>query len=173
LFPQARLWAIEQRQPSATPFRSASLGTALRWAAALPVIDAFEAQLGQVATLLRERAASIERMLASASALVPIGGSRRRGAGWSDQTSIFTFALRDPADPGRLLPVSELRLFHERLARRGVLLGQPVALGAFGGLRIAIGARDLLDDPNGEGLVRVHDALEEATASPGYFSGDH
>ena len=31
------------------------------------------------------------------------------------------------------------------LALGGVLLGQPVSVGSFGGLRLAIGARDLLE----------------------------
>jgi hypothetical protein len=37
-----------------------------------------------------------------------------------------------------------LRPIYERLAGEGILLGQPVSLGSFGGMRIAIGARDVV-----------------------------
>jgi len=47
---------------------------------------------------------------------------------------------------------------HERLARGGVLLGQPVSLGAFGGLRVAIGARDVVQRALG-GVDRLLEAL--------------
>ena len=63
-------------------------------------------------------------------------------------------------DRARLLSVAELRPAYERLARLGVLFGQPVDLGPFGGLRVAIGAQTLLDG-SGEGdLARVFATLE-------------
>ena len=51
--------------------------------------------------------------------------------------------------------------------RDGILLGQPVDLGSFGGLRIAISARDLLDGRAPGGLDIVRDALADVTASSG------
>jgi hypothetical protein len=95
------------------------------------------------------------------------GGLRPTGSSWADRPSIFTFAVRDPADPTRLLAAAELRPFHERLAQLGVLLGQPVSLGSFGGLRIAIGAQDLLNGCYEDVLARVFAALEQVTL------GDH
>jgi hypothetical protein len=71
--------------------------------------------------------------------------------------------VRDPLDTRRLLSTAQLRPIYERLAHRGILLGQPVDLGTFGGLRIAIGARDLLASPADDGLEAIFAGLEEAT----------
>jgi hypothetical protein len=79
----------------------------------------------------------VERSVASNSALVPIAGLPPAGCSWADQPSIFTFAVRDPNDLTRLLSAAELRPLYERLACEGVLFGQPVSLGSFGGLRVA------------------------------------
>jgi hypothetical protein len=139
----------------------------LRWMAALDTIEAFHLRAGDVAGVLRDLASAVERGLRDIHALVPIAGLQARGAGWADAPSIFTFAVRDPAAPRRLLPAAELRLLYEQLARNGILLGQPVDLGSFGGLRIAIGARDLLDSGAAERLDLVFDALANVTASSG------
>jgi hypothetical protein len=143
------------------------LGTLLRWAASLTEIDAFAQKdaASDLTQILADRTASIERALASNPALVPIRGLQTRGPNWADQPSIFTFAVRDPADHRRRLSAADLRPIHQRLACAGVLFGQPVHLGAFGGLRIAIGARDLAQhaDP---GLARMFAELGHAiTAS--------
>jgi hypothetical protein len=62
-----------------------------------------------------------------------------------------------------MLSAAELRPLYLGLAREGVLLGQPVELGAFGGLRIAVGARDLLPDaPVDGGLPRLFATLRDA-----------
>jgi hypothetical protein len=169
LFPRARLLA-NGGLPPVLP-EAARLGTALRWTAALAVIDAFEPLAAGMTDILSHRGAAIERALASNPALVPVGGLQPRGSGWPP--SIFTFGVRDPLDQRRRLSAAELRPFYEHLAGRAVLLGQPVNLGPFGGLRIAIGARDLLDGHgdggpgNGcsgdGGLARIFAALEEAT----------
>jgi hypothetical protein len=136
----------------------------LRWTAALAAIDAFEPAAAGMARLLSRRAETIEQSLAANPALVPVGGLRPRGAGWADLPSIFTFGIRDPLNPGLLLPVSALRPLYDQLARAGILLGQPVNLGVFGGLRLAIGARDLLTPASdGGGLGRIFTALESAT----------
>jgi hypothetical protein len=68
--------------------------------------------------------------------------------------------------------VERLRLLYDHLARDSILLGQPVDLGSFGGLRIAIGARDLLDGAAPGGLDLVLDALVDTTVSPGAWRRD-
>ena len=170
LFPRERL-ASPPRSGltwSAHAHRDADdLGMILRWMAALDTIEAFHLRAGDVAGVLRDLASAVERGLRDIHALVPIAGLQARGAGWADAPSIFTFAVRDPAAPRRLLPAAELRLLYEQLARNGILLGQPVDLGSFGGLRIAIGARDLLDSGAAERLDLVFDALANVTASSG------
>ena len=143
------------------------LGMILRWIAALETIETLGLRAGDIAGVLRGLASAVERALRDIPALVPIDGLQARGAGWADAPSIFTFAVRDPAAPRRFLPAAELRLLYEQLARDGILLGQPVDLGSFGGLRIAIGARDLLDSGAAERLDLVFDALANVTASSG------
>ena len=161
LFPRARLRA-NQRRPLPS---SAGLGTVLRWIATLPTIDAFEPIATSLTEILSGRITTIERAFASNPMLLQVGGLHRSGsAGWADLPSIFTFGVRDPTDHRRLLSPKELRPLYERLARKGVLLGQPVSLGPFGGLRIAIGARELMDGNGDVGLARIFTALDEATA---------
>jgi hypothetical protein len=181
LFPRARLRA-NGGLPPVLP-EAARLGTALRWTAALAMVDAFEPLAAGMTDILSHRGAAIERALASNPALVPVGGLQPRSSGWP--ASIFTFGVRDPQDQRRLLSAAELRPFYEHLAARAVLLGQPVNLGPFGGLRIAIGARDLLDGHgdggpgtgysgtgySGDGgLAGIFAVLEEAT-TPSYRLG--
>ena len=163
LFPRTRLSAIGPCKLPPAPSQAARMGTALRWTAALTVIDAFEPLAGGMADYLASQTEFIERAIASNPALMPIVGLRPRGGGWADQSSIFTFGVRDPLVRGRLMSEAELRPLHERLARLGVLLGQPVSLGTFGGLRLAIGAANLLDGPGNNGLTRVFAALEDVT----------
>jgi hypothetical protein len=162
LFPRAR---PRQPLPAVLP-AGTRLGTALRWIATLPTIDAFEPVADSIAAILSDRIAVIEQGFVSNPALVPVGGLQPRNSGWANLPSIFVFGMRDPIDRQRLLSTAKLRPFYEWLARRGVLLGQPVSLGRFGGLRIAIGARDLLDGQGDTKLARVFTALQEATASP-------
>ena len=159
LFPRARLLANRQQlRPDGV-----KLGTALRWMATLPAIEAFEPMAANSAEMLASRAAAIEKALQSNPALAPVGGLQPRDtSGWANIPSIFTFGVKDSRDPRRLLSAAELRPLCEHLARAGVLLGQPVSLGSFGGLRIAIGARDLLGGPRGDKLARVFSALEDA-----------
>ena len=183
LFPRARrLQTYLPTHPGAHPAApGAGLGTLLRWTAALAEIDAFEPRAAAAADILADRIAIIRQALADNPALVPVEGlsapsGRPNGEGWADLPSIFTFGVRDPADRGRLLSATELRPLHERLARGGILLGQPVGLGRFGGLRIAMGARDLLEGPQepakppgiakplaSPGLAGLFAALEAAT----------
>ena len=173
LFPRARLAAI-RRQPRTAPGPmiaikgaredDADLGTVLRWTAALEAMEAFGRHEAASAGLLREAGSTVERGLASIPMLVTVGGMPSRGAGWADRSSIFTFAVRDPADARQCLSAAALRPLYERMAGDGVLLGQPVRLGRFGGLRIAVGARDLVDGSLDRGLPRLFDALQDALA---------
>jgi hypothetical protein len=163
LFPRARLSAVARNMLPRALRVPPGLGTTLRWVAALTTIDAFEPAAASIAKNLSRLAAYIEQALASNPALVPIAGLSPRGSGWADLPSIFTFGVRDSMNCGRLLSAAELRPLYEQLALAGVLLGQPVSVGSFGGLRLAIGARDLLSSGDG-GLARVFAALEEVTA---------
>jgi hypothetical protein len=171
LFPLARLGGSGRISIASTSHVPSLPGTALRWTAAIGAIEAFEASGAGVAKVLADRGRTVERGLAANPALAPIGGLPSRGPGWADQPGIFTFAVRDPTDHRRLLSVAELRTLYERLAGFGILLGQPVGLGQFGGLRIAIGAGDLLDDHASARLARVFEALREATVQPPRSAG--
>jgi hypothetical protein len=173
LFPVARLQRQTLTSPphrhmgSHTPTAgSAKVGTVLRWIAAMDTIEAFAPRAADAPNLLRSRAAAIEQGLGANPAVEPVAGLASAGSGWSDSPSIFTFAVRDPADRRRLLSTTALRPLYERLASAGVLLGQPVNLGPFGGLRIAIGARDLLADaPADGGLPLLFGALKDVTGA--------
>ncbi len=164
LFPRVRLPAPRRQPPSASP-RHPSLGAVLRWTAALESMEVFKPLADGMADLLRDRAAVVQSAIDRNPALVRVSGLQPGGAGWGGLPSIFTFGVRDPEDRGRSLSAAELRPLYERLARRGVLLGQPVNLGSFGGLRIAVGARDLVESPCSTGLPRLFDVLGEVTAS--------
>jgi len=172
LFPRARLPVSDRRLLPWVSGDAASLGTALRWTAAFATIDAMELRATEMARILSRRATVVEQAFASSPALVPIGGLRATGSGWADQPSIFTFAVRDPMDRARLLSAVELRPLYERLAFLGILLGQPVSLGSFGGLRVAIGARDLLDGSGDGGLAHVFTTLDRVVSPPRSIGGD-
>jgi hypothetical protein len=148
LFPLARRTAGGDRG-------APGLGTVLRWTAAVEAMERFSRAAGRAAGFLDRRVAAITRAIAANPALVPVGGLAGNGPHWADGPSIVTFAVRDR---GRLLSVAELKPIHERLARGGVLLGQPIGLGAFGGLRVAIGARDVVQEAAG-GFDRLLEAI--------------
>nr|WP_294523997.1 hypothetical protein [uncultured Rhodopila sp.] len=140
LFPAARRTAVAGGE---TP----GLGTVLRWTAAVEVMERFSPAAPRASGFLERRVTEIVQEIAANPALLPIGGLTRNGPHWADRPSIVTFAVRGA---GQLLSVADLKPMHERLARGGVLLGQPVSLGTFGGLRVAIGARDLVKEALGE-----------------------
>jgi hypothetical protein len=160
LFPGNWAPAISQSRPHPA---ACDFGTALRWTAAVAEIDAFEPMAGNVAVTLSTAAGAAGCLLAANSALVPVGGLPPTGSDWAGLPSIFTFGVRDPMDHERLLSAAELRPVHESLANKGVLLGQPVSLGTFGGLRIAFGARDLVEGSANGKLARAFAGLEEVT----------
>jgi len=170
LYPRGRIAGRRRRHGvtrSEWPNREASkLAMVLRWIAALDVIEAFEPMAANMAAFLKDLAKAVDVEFSANPSLVPIAGLQPRGPGWADQPSIFTFGVRDPSDHHRLLSAAELRPLYEHLAREGVLLGQPVGLGSFGGLRIAASARDVLEGYRDSGLIRLFDALENATARP-------
>lgn len=171
-FSGAVLFPVGRRKRLAVPRDTVDLGTALRWTAAMAVIDAFGHSADEMPAFLSKRAAAIKNAVKANPALMLVGGLRPQNAGWADLPSIFTVAMHDPSHRERLLSVAELRPAYERLASLGILLGQPVTLGRFGGLRIATGARDLLDDPSDGGLVRIFAALREITQPPRCPGGD-
>jgi hypothetical protein len=169
LWPCARPPAASPRdpaEPDANDPAGATLGTVLRWVAATTVLDRFAPRAAGMAALLRDVAALLERRLAALPRLVAIGGLQPGGRGWADLPSIFTVAVRDASDPARLLSATELGPLYRRLGRCGVLLGQPVSLGAFGGLRIAVGARDLVEPADADRFDRLFAALAEVLAKP-------
>ena len=163
LFPVSRLTQAHARHRPVC--ERPTLGSLLRWIAALESIEAFAPLAAAMPAFVQARSALIEQGLAANPALISVRGRMPGGSGWAGLPGIFTFAVRDPADRRRLLTAAALRPLYERLAREGILLGQPVDLGRFGGLRIAIGARDigagaLADD----GLQRLFSFLGHATA---------
>jgi len=136
LLPHSRRWR------AGTPLCP---GVLLRWTAALQAMQSY-ALVGQAApALLGRLTAQATAAIAALPGVTLVAGpsaAMTAAGGWP--ASIVTFAIRDPADPRRLLSADELRPLYRALAARGVLLGQPVGLGGFGGLRLAIGARDVL-----------------------------
>jgi hypothetical protein len=172
LFPQTCLPAGARRLLPSVSGAPVSLGTVLRWTAAFATIDTWDLRVAEMAGFLSRCASTVEQVSESNPALVPIAGLRTSGPGWADQPGIFTFAVRDPKDRSRLLAAAELRPLYERCARHGVLLGQPVGLGLFGGLRVAIGAQNLLDGSGDGELARVFATLEQVVSSSRGIGGD-
>jgi hypothetical protein len=74
---------------------------------------------------------------------------------WADLPSIFTVGVRDPREPSRLLSVT----------------AQPVDLGSFGGWRIALGARDLVEGPHDGGWSRLSGVLETVLTAASWHKG--
>ena len=157
LFPRARIQTARRVQ------RTVNIGTVLRWTAAREAMEAFATHAGGHAAFVQQRIAAIDGRIAACPMLVPVAGLLQRQSGhWSDGPSIVSFAVRAPGNHKAMLSASALRPIYERVAQAGVLLGQPVDLGPFGGLRIAIGARDLLAGDPGHGLQRLFTAIEGA-----------
>ena len=156
LFPRDRGAAVGRPPAACAP------GVVLRWVAALDGMQRFARAGTAVQEALAGQGRAIRRGIAGIPSLVKVAGLPEDNGAWDERASIFTFAVRDPAD-GRRLTAAALRPLYQRLARAGVLLGQPVALGAFGGLRIAVGARDVSGAASDD-LPRLFDTLAEATA---------
>ncbi len=145
---------------------AANLGTVLRWVAALEEIRSFASgPLCDLLARMRRLADRIRARIASTPTLVPVSmpaDEPERPHAWPP--SIVTFAVRDPGAPGRLLALPELRSLYRNIARDGVLVGQPVGIGAsYGGLRIAIGAPTLRDPGIEPHLNRLFSSIERRT----------
>jgi len=174
LFPQARLAAIDRRRLPAglasgrtaaacPPSMGALLGATVRWTAALVEIEAFAKLSSEVVS---ERvvvvAQAISKWMRSTATVCPID-MPDVAQGPADIQSVFGFTVRCPARHGRVLSCAELRTIYQRLAGRGVLVGQPVNLGdSAGALRIAIGARNLRAPTLISDLDRVFLELDRA-----------
>ncbi len=168
LVPSAR-WARSQRlsvlaNHAALPGRpggqQANLGMMLRWEAALAEMEAFASDAGRFGKRTLSQAIMVRDKLLSNHCLLDVGSDQRFGPDWANGPTIFTFGLRHLKDPHRLQSMTELRVIYETLAREGVLLGQPVNLGPFGGLRVAVGARDARNVAFSAGLDRLFELLE-------------
>ncbi len=118
-----------------------AVGPLLRWMAALNGIEA--ARTSSVPDVIAGLVQEVEATLSGFPGVSIVDGpspAMCEAGGWPP--SIVTFQV---AHPGSGLPmtVDELRALYQNLARLGVLVGQPVSLGRPGGLRVAVGARDL------------------------------
>ena len=110
LLPRARVAAFRDWR-MAPGGGTGTLGTVLRWTAALGAIEAFGRADGMADALLACGAA-VSRGLGSIPSLEQVGGLRRGGQGWDGLPSIFTFGVRDPADRKRLLTMAGLQPLH-------------------------------------------------------------
>ena len=93
-FSGAIMFPIGRRMRISFPHDAFDLGTALRWTAAISVIDAFGPLAGEMPAFLLNRAASIKDLVMANPALMLIGGLRPQESGWADLPSIFTVAMR-------------------------------------------------------------------------------
>jgi hypothetical protein len=173
LFPAGRLARIDRAalpagmsaygiNPAAAQ-PAANAGTVVRWAAALEemarICPSKTTMRGRMERICRAVVAGLERV----PGLLPVQGPVPPTLG---PHGIFAFALRDPADPAALLGMSELRVRHRRLAESGLLLGQPIEIGArHGALRIAIGAHNLHDPATEAKLAHCMGALQRMTTA--------
>jgi hypothetical protein len=149
---QARqIWYRARTKAGPTNDCAAMIGPLLRWVAAVPR-DRPRASARVHGSLAGFRA-DIEAALAALPGLRIIpGASESMIAASGMDPSIVTFAVRSGRS-GEWLAASALRDTHRGLAARGVLVGQPVGLGRFGGLRIAVGGRDVARGTIGPGLT--------------------
>jgi hypothetical protein len=146
---------IESGQPAA------NLGTLLRWRAALAEMRLFAAIDQSVAF---ERIAATARWIAERIESTPGVASAPMGpvADLQDEwpRSIQLFRVLEDGNADRALDVTRLRALYQRLALEGVLVGQPVGLGDYGVLRIAIGARTLQDTALPDHLLQLFAHIE-------------
>lgn len=135
-------------------FGAPALGVLLRWEAALAVARPALAGGRCAAALAAAHAAgwtvlsdALRAGLVPGARLVP-GTAPGASARAPVPRTVWTLALADPRRPGAMLSADGLRpLWWDLATRGGALFGQPVDLGPFGGVRIALGARDLGEGP--------------------------
>lgn len=169
LFPSAR-WRSRGLLPAALTRHAAlpdgrgvqwsNIGLLLRWTAALEEMRAFVGISQTSRAQIQCYGEKIEHGILTNPRLVPVRGLQPKDGGWSDLPTIFTFAVRDLENARRRQSAPALRGTYTTLAREGFLLGQPVDLGSFGGLRIALGARDLCSHGLETTLWRLFDHLK-------------
>jgi hypothetical protein len=173
LFPRDRLAAIDLARlpPGLAPYIDltagppgciANHGALLRWAAALAEMERFAAlPPGLAASRAGRLGGAIAEFIALIPALWPVPTPEPLG---HDVPTIFSLAVRDPAQRGRLLTADELRPLYHDLARRNFLVGQPVQIGeSYGALRVALGARTLRDADAPQKLGRLFAEIERLT----------
>ncbi len=113
------------------------IGPLLRWKAALAVLDDTGFSADDVDNV-------VQRLDQNATAFFAGLPGARIIDKPDDCHGIVTFAVAKPGHSGIWLSADELRPLHLGLAEQKVLVGQPVDLGPFGGLRAAIGMRDVV-----------------------------
>ena len=141
------------------------LGPMLRWVAALSSV---RQPVGweQVSTGLQRLQKEMEASLAGLPDVwVVPGPSKAAAAAGGTVPGIVTFAIRDPCDSRRCLAMGEARAVHKSLSARGILVGQPVDLGGFAGLRLAISMRDIARGSIAAGLHHLRAALPQTVCS--------
>jgi hypothetical protein len=122
-------------------------GLLLRWAAALHSMQNFAAvPHDQVRAAIDRMGAAVRSMVMRNPRLSLVQAPRPSGAGWSDRSSVISFAVRSAE--GAWLPAEALRPIYLALAADSsepCQIGQPVSLGspALGALRIAFSADQL------------------------------
>lgn len=121
----------------ADPALRATVGPLLRWSAALATPGGRFPSEDRTAALLKR----LGEVAADAVGSLP-GVRVMQGEG--PPSGIVAFAVQKLDHSDVLLTADELRPFYRSLALQGVLLGQPVDLGPFGALRLAVGMRDVL-----------------------------
>jgi hypothetical protein len=168
LFPKSR-WSSrhEFQLPAGVAAYAANRSTLLRWNAALAEMDRFAAfPAAEAARRTRILSGAARQRLCVLPGVTLLPAPIPDGEGWSAQQTIISFVVRDARAPARLMGLRDLRHIHQTLARSGILIGQPVEISDHCAvLRLAIGARDILD-PNAEAsLDRVCAALETLIAS--------
>lgn len=128
-----------------------TIGPLLRWSAALSTLEEAASPEDDVAEsarrLEREAVATVGALLGARIIEQPEGCP-----------GIVTFAVEAVGRPGSWLGADDLRVIYRGLADQGVLVGQPVDLGPFGGLRVAIGMRDVVRGSIETSLRRLTEA---------------
>lgn len=144
-----------------------NLGLLLRWEAALHELAAFRAldprELRWSASLFAD--AARDRIGAAPGLRVvetrPLDRAPiARDDGWDATQTIFSFRVRDPGAPGGFLGMEALGRLHRALAAEDgtgpvVRLGQPVACGRDGALRLCFSARHAVEARDAAGFSRL------------------
>lgn len=128
-----------------------TIGPLLRWSAALSILEKPALQEVDIEE-------GVKRLETDALATVgALPGARviERPIGCP---GIVTFAVEAAGRPGSWLGITDLRVIYRGLADQEVLVGQPVDLGPFAGLRVAVGMRDVASGSIEPSLRRLAEA---------------